>query len=48
MSVASRFPAIVWVRIGNTSNRALLDQFAPLLPKIAAALAAGEKIVEVT
>ena len=48
VSVASNFPAIVWVRIGNTSNRALLDRFAPLLPKIAAALATGEKIVEVT
>jgi predicted nuclease of predicted toxin-antitoxin system len=39
-------PPIVWVRLGNTRNKALLDSFAKLLPKVAAALANGEKIVE--
>lgn len=47
ISIASTYPSIVWVRLGNTSNSALLERFAPLLPQIAAALAAGEKIVEV-
>jgi predicted nuclease of predicted toxin-antitoxin system len=32
ISVAQRGPAIVWLRIGNTSKRALLNWFAPLLP----------------
>ncbi len=39
-------PAIVWVRLGNTRNKALLDSFVLLLPKIATALERGEKIVE--
>jgi predicted nuclease of predicted toxin-antitoxin system len=40
-------PAIVWLRVGNTSNRALLDWFAPLLPDIERALLAGERLIEV-
>jgi len=47
ISVLPTGPAIVWLRIGNTSKRALINWFAPLLPKIEAALAAGERIVEV-
>jgi predicted nuclease of predicted toxin-antitoxin system len=41
-------PAIVWLRIGNTSRKALLTWFASMLPKIETALASGEKIVEVS
>ena len=40
-------PAIVWLRIGNTSRRALLEWFAPLLPQIEAQLELGEKLIEV-
>ncbi len=40
-------PAIVWVRIGNTTRQALLQRIEPLLPAIEAAVAAGEKLVEV-
>ncbi|MEO5351249.1 MAG: DUF5615 family PIN-like protein [Magnetococcus sp. YQC-3] len=40
-------PPIVWVRLGNTGNKQLLARFGKLLPAIEAALAAGEKIVEV-
>lgn len=47
ISVVPTGPAIVWLRIGNTSTQALLKWFAPLLPRIESALAAGEKIVEV-
>ena len=47
ISVLPTGPAIVWLRIGNTSKQALLKWFAPLLPRIESALAAGEKIVEV-
>jgi predicted nuclease of predicted toxin-antitoxin system len=39
-------PAIVWVRLGNTRNKALLDGFSFLLPKIATALERGETLVE--
>jgi len=47
ISVVPTGPAIVWLRIGNTSKQALLGWFAPLLPRIESALAAGERIVEV-
>ena len=47
ISIVPTGPAIVWLRIGNTSNQALLSRFAPLMPKIEAALAAGENLVEV-
>jgi predicted nuclease of predicted toxin-antitoxin system len=47
-SVATKGPAIVWLRVGNTSNRALLNWFGSLLPRIEAELAAGERLVEVT
>ena len=40
-------PAIVWLRIGNASRRALLEWFGPLLPQIEAQLEQGEKRVEV-
>ena len=40
-------PAIVWLRIGNASRRALLGWLEPLLPDIEARLGLGEKIIEV-
>lgn len=39
-------PSIVWVRLGNTRNKALLDNFSLLLPRIITALEQGEKLVE--
>jgi predicted nuclease of predicted toxin-antitoxin system len=41
-------PAVVWLRVGNTTRRGLLAWFADVLPKIERALAAGEKLIEVT
>lgn len=38
---------LLWIRLGNTTNAALWQKLAPLLPEIESALAAGEKIVEV-
>ena len=38
---------VVWIRIGNTTRRALLAAFARVLPDIERALAAGETLVEV-
>jgi predicted nuclease of predicted toxin-antitoxin system len=39
-------PPIVWIRIGNTGNRALLEWFGPMLPVLEKALIAGEKLIE--
>lgn len=40
-------PAVVWLRIGNCSNRALKLWLEPLLPAILAKLADGERLIEV-
>ena len=39
-------PQVVWVRIGNCSNKALTHWFVPLLPTIAKRLEDGEAIIE--
>ncbi|SCY68292.1 DUF5615 family PIN-like protein [Thiohalorhabdus denitrificans] len=38
---------VVWVRLGNTTKRGLLNWFAPLLPQVVHALERGERLVEV-
>jgi predicted nuclease of predicted toxin-antitoxin system len=40
-------PAVLWVRVGNTTNRALWSAFLPRLPEISAAFESGERVVEV-
>ena len=40
-------PSVVWLRIGNCSNRALSAWFRPLWPEIGRRLTAGDRIVEV-
>jgi predicted nuclease of predicted toxin-antitoxin system len=40
-------PVIVWLRIGNTSNRALLAWLLPLWPDIIIRIESGDKLVEV-
>lgn len=37
---------VVWLRVGNTSRRALLEWFEPLLPKIETLLAQGDHLIE--
>lgn len=44
---ARALPPVVWVRTGNSTNRALTAILKPLLPQIVAALESGETIVEV-
>ena len=45
---SSSSPVIVlWLRIGNTSRRALLDWFEPLLPQIEEMIRQGERLIEV-
>ena len=40
-------PTVIWVRLGNCSNAALLLRFAPLLPAILELIEAGEGLIEV-
>ncbi len=40
-------PVVVWLRVGNTSRRALLQWFEPLLPKVLTFIARGDRLVEV-
>ncbi len=40
-------PGIVWLRIGNCSNRALRKWFAPLLPDVVREIDSGQRFVEV-
>lgn len=41
-------PEVVWVRVGNTSRKALLAWFGQLMPELEQGLAAGENVIEVT
>ncbi|MBM3854699.1 MAG: hypothetical protein FJ399_16360 [Verrucomicrobia bacterium] len=44
---AATAPVIVWLRIGNTTNRALRAWIEPRLPGISGLLAQGSRLVEV-
>ena len=41
-------PAVVWIRLGNATSTALWRALEPLLPEIVAALANGERLIEIT
>jgi predicted nuclease of predicted toxin-antitoxin system len=41
-------PAIVWVRVGNTTRHALLSRFATMFSSILSALERGETVVEIS
>lgn len=38
---------VIWIRSGNTSRRALLAWFMPLLAQIATMVESGETLIEV-
>jgi predicted nuclease of predicted toxin-antitoxin system len=40
-------PSVVWLRIGNSSNRAMIAWLTPLLPAILRQLDEGERLIEV-
>lgn len=40
-------PGILWLRLGNCSNRALIAWLRPLWPEIERRLASGDRLVEV-
>jgi predicted nuclease of predicted toxin-antitoxin system len=39
-------PVVVWIRIGNTSRRALLSWFEPHLDSVADLVSAGNRLLE--
>jgi predicted nuclease of predicted toxin-antitoxin system len=39
-------PVVVWIRVGNTSRRALLEWFEPL-PKIEVLIGDGDTLIEI-
>jgi predicted nuclease of predicted toxin-antitoxin system len=43
----SAAPSVVWLRIGNCTNRVLFAWLEPLLPEIKKRLNEGEKLIEV-
>ena len=40
-------PAVLWIRLGNTTNRVLWQALRPRLDEIVEALEAGEALIEV-
>jgi predicted nuclease of predicted toxin-antitoxin system len=40
-------PVIVWLRIGNSSNQALLRRLIPLWPTLMRRIEAGDRLIEV-
>lgn len=43
----SKAPPVVWLRIGNATNRVLFNWLEPFLPEIKQRLAQGEKLIEI-
>jgi hypothetical protein len=39
-------PIVVWVRVGNTTRRALLEWFAPVVDGVVEMAEAGERLIE--
>ena len=39
--------AVVWIRLGNTTNRALWEALEPLCPDLIDALRRGERLIEI-
>lgn len=42
----SEGPIVLWVRVGNINNRALIRQFLGAMPQIVEAVARGEAVIE--
>ncbi len=40
-------PAVCWLRVGNSTNPALIDWFSKVFPQIVTAIEAGESLIEV-
>lgn len=46
MLLDSSSPVVVWVRVGNTRRRALVEWFEPLIDRIIELVAAGNRLIE--
>lgn len=46
VTLSETAPIVVWVRVGNTSRRALLGWFDPLVDQITAMVDAGDRLIE--
>lgn len=44
---SDRAAAVVWIRLGNTTSKALWQALAPVLPEIIEAVEQGERLIEV-
>ncbi len=40
-------PVVVWIRIGNTTRRGLLEWFEPMVDQVIERIDAGERLLEV-
>ena len=47
-ALASLGSAVVWVRIGNCTNKILLGRFSQVLGRLTSALERGESVIEVS
>lgn len=45
--VTSTGPVIVWLRLGNATNRVLIPWFEKALPNVLRAIESGERVIEV-
>jgi predicted nuclease of predicted toxin-antitoxin system len=43
----SAAPAVIWLRIGNCTNRVLFGGLEPMLPEIRRRLSEGEKVIKI-
>lgn len=41
-------PVIVWLRMGNCSNQALLEHLMPVIPHIIERISLGDRLIEVS
>jgi predicted nuclease of predicted toxin-antitoxin system len=44
----SHGPAVVWLRLGNCSNRLLLEQLMPMVEDIVERIRLGDQLIEVS
>ena len=46
VAFGGRAPAVIWVRIGNTTRMALLGWFGPLIDPVIKMIDGGERLIE--
>ncbi|GAB3602666.1 DUF5615 family PIN-like protein [Microbacterium aureliae] len=46
VALGAAAPVIVWVRVGNTRRRALVEWFEPLIDRVVELVEAGNRLIE--